>query len=297
VDGRRAYLDFPREADLQRAIVKIDVATLSVEPLIGIEETAAGPGRPVPKQAPPIAGKPIVTNQETRDIVQQGPVLLATHIMPGTQPNTVKAFELSSAKQVWMRPPPKSWPAAIAPDPPRRTVTFAWPYSDSEARSIVEANPDLARKFDALKVKKENAYVIEVLDLVTGAVLSRHVSRLPGGTILPAADLSVSGDRLNRTRVHSLSTGDVTGRVFGRFADIDAQSGRTLVLSNRREVAVYALPKLEKVDSFQFPDDVAFARLAAGGQRLFVLTTAQIAYTLEIGAPQAAGECPGEARR
>jgi hypothetical protein len=54
--------------------------------------------------------------------------------------------------------------------------------------------------------------------------------------------------------------------------------------TGRRELTVAALPRLEPVNTFTFPYDVAFARLGADGKRLFVMTTGQTVYTLDTDA-------------
>jgi hypothetical protein len=65
--------------------------------------------------------------------------------------------------------------------------------------------------------------------------------------------------------------------------DVDPASGRVVVRTSARELSVYAAPSLETVDSFVFPDKIAFVRLGAGGKELLVLTAAQTIYTLNVG--------------
>ncbi|RPH36250.1 MAG: hypothetical protein EHM90_02420 [Chloroflexi bacterium] len=279
IDGTVAYLDFPVEKNSQRAIVRVEPASEGVQVLVGIQEPTPRGGtapRPVPATVR-------VASQEYREVMLAGTFLVASKVATGSKPNTTVVLDSTTGKEVWARPQPKSWPAAVLADSTRGTVAVAWPYGQAEAKSIVESRPELAKRADAQAAKKSELYILEVLDLATGKPRGQYVTTAkPYGTFLIDRELVVSLDKLNRTLVHSMSTGERVGRSFGRYMDVDAVSGRVLMVTGPRELTVASLPALDPVATFTFPQDLAIARLGTEGKRLLVLTTGQTVYTLNI---------------
>jgi WD40 repeat protein len=282
-EGTIAYLDFPAEGATQRAIVRFEPSSQGAQVLVGIQEPMPQGGNP-PR---PAAASVRISSQEYRDVALAGTFLVASKVASGSQPNTTVVLEALTGRQVWARPQPKSWPAVVLADPLHNTVSIAWAFGQAEGRAIVDAHPELARRADAQSAKKGDLFVLEVLDLATGAPRGRYLTTArPGGVFLTERDLVVSLDPMNRTLVHSLSTGERLGRAFGRYLDVDSSSGRVVMATGRRELTICVLPRLEPVTTFTFSSDVAFARLGDAGKRLLVMTAGQTVYTLDIGSKQ-----------
>lgn len=99
-------------------------------------------------------------------------------------------------------------------------------------------------------------------------------------------DLVVYNDNRNRTLVYSLGSGTQVGHAFGTPLDVSNDGALVAVQNSAGEMTVHGLPRLERVDGWQFPSEVAFARFSDDGRKLFVLTVDHTAYTLAVG-PQA----------
>jgi hypothetical protein len=279
VDGTIASLDFPGDST-QRALVRIQPSTQGAQVIAAIQEPPAQGGGP-PK---PIAAPARVSSQEYRRVSLAGTFFAAAKVGSGSQPDSPAVLDATTGKLVWARSQPKSAFDGMAADAWQGTLLVSWPYTQAEAKTIVEAHPELARRADALPAKKSELYVVEIFDLATGAPKNRFVSPArPLGTFLSDRNLVVSLDKMNRTLVHDLASGERVGRALGLYLDVEARSGRVAMMTGRRELAVCALPGLDQLATFTFPTDVAFARLASDGKRLLVMTTGQVVYTMEVG--------------
>lgn len=274
-DGQYAYLDFPRENDAQRAVVRIDPSTQSADALVGIEAPDAKAG----------AGKPSALAVKSTIVAGaaelQGRYLLGLRARPNYWPSLV-VFDATTGTELWSRANPKSVVQVLPGGGPEQ-VTLVWRYTSPEGKSVVDANPDLATKFEALHAKKEDAFVIEVFNLATGQPQSRFVTTHLG-LFTAKRDYVVTSDQRNRTLVFSVATGQQIGQMFGQVLHVAPSADRALVLTERRELRVLSLPSLDVIDTFGFAADIAVAKMNAAGDRLFVLTRDQVAYTLTVGA-------------
>ena len=103
-------------------------------------------------------------------------------------------------------------------------------------------------------------------------------------SLISAGDWLVIADTLNRVQVYSLKTGEQKGRVFGNNATVSVQRGLLCVENERGKLAIYDLGTMEKRDELVFSNPVSLASFSDDGARLFVLTSNQTAYVIDVSA-------------
>jgi tricorn protease-like protein len=139
--------------------------------------------------------------------------------------------------------------------------------------------------------EKEGDYFLQVLDAKTGATKGKLLVETGKGSfrianVFAAGDYVVIADTQNRVLIYSLSTGEQKGRVFGSRAVIGGVNGKSAGLicveNERGKLVVYDLASLEKRDEFTFTHPVSLVTFSQDGKRLFVLTTNQAVYVLNV---------------
>jgi Tol biopolymer transport system component len=135
--------------------------------------------------------------------------------------------------------------------------------------------------------EKEGDYFLEILDLRNGAPLGKLLIETGKGsfrlsTVFAAGNWVIISDTQNRVLVYSLKTGEMKGRVFGSFATVSPVAGLLCVENESGQLTVYSLETMEKRDQFTFSSPVSLIRFSQDGRRLFVLTSNQVAYQLDV---------------
>ena len=176
-----------------------------------------------------------------------------------------------------------------APDmrvaPQYKTAVLAWLVDSEAAMAEIKEDPKLATQLAALN-EKEGDYLLEVVDIETGNLLGRLLIETGKGSfrlssVYAAGDWVVATDNRNRVLVYSLKTGAQIGRVFGGFATVAVKNGVLCVENETGKIAVYSLSDLSKLDEFVFSSPIAMLRFSPDSERLFVLTSDQVAYVLD----------------
>ena len=72
--------------------------------------------------------------------------------------------------------------------------------------------------------------------------------------------------------------------MFGAYAAVSPASKLLCIENESGKLAVYDLETLEKRDEFTFTSPISMLRFSQDGRRLFVLTTAQTVYILDMSA-------------
>lgn len=142
--------------------------------------------------------------------------------------------------------------------------------------------------------EKEGDYFVQILDAQNGNLLGKLLIETGKGSfrlsnIFAAGDWVVVTDTLNRVLVYSLKSGELKGRAFGDRATVSQASGLLCVENESGQLTIYSLATMEKRDQFVFSNSVSLARFSGDGRRLFVLTSNQNVYLLDVsslaGAP------------
>ena len=290
IDGaRQAYVDFPRDDKVQRAIFRMDPNSRAAEPLVVIEPPQLE-GAPPPNPAL-VADAIKGAAKVTAEMVTQCGAYLVGYRKEGKKADSsvLAVFDAKTGRELWTRPLGPRSGGAVNVQPQHNSLTLRWNYASDAAKAIVGKNPALVRQFQALKAEKEAVGLIEVLDLPTGRVKGDVLVDFGGGSFAPATTIAsgdqvIIGDNENRTLVYSLTTGKLLGRAFGSVLDLATGAARVCVQNAPGEVTIYSVPEMRKVDELQFPSAALLARFSPDGSRLFVLTRDQTAYTIDLAA-------------
>lgn len=89
-------------------------------------------------------------------------------------------------------------------------------------------------------------------------------------------------DTKNRVLFYSLKTGAQKGRVFGGYATVSEVSRLLCVENEMGKIAIYDLDTMEKREEFSFSSPISMLRFSRDGRRLFVLTSGQTIYILDV---------------
>lgn len=198
---------------------------------------------------------------------------------------TVEVLDARSMTSLWARTYPKEGPILWA-SPQYGTAVLLWRAESETASAQIKSDPQLSKQLAGLK-EKEGNYLLEVVEIKNGNSLGKllidtgKVSfRL--ANVFAAGDSVVVSDTQNRVLVYSLKTGESKGRVFGGFGTVALQTGLLCVENEIGKIAFYNLSTLEKVDEMVFSSPIAMLQFSSDGQRLFVLTSDQTVYLLNV---------------
>ena len=152
---------------------------------------------------------------------------------------------------------------------------------DPYMETIVKRSPELKKRLDAIP-KRQDASLLEVLELSTGKPLGHVLIDNGGGSVL-IRSVRVAGrvlfveDNNDRTLAYSLETGDRTGQQFGQVLAVDATRSLVAVRNQPGQVVVFD-GSMRPVADFEYPRNVIYAGFDGEGKRLLAVTGAQEVY-------------------
>jgi WD40 repeat protein len=262
-DDRNAVaVDVPRFREEVRRIAQIDAAT--------------GQG---------ILTVPVRDQQAT----QHGALVLTRSPLDRDRdPSLGVIIEVKDARTLaplWKKAFDKETPVIDMDDATERLI-IGWPASSVNARAEARRDPELRKRLDALE-DTEGDFILQVLDGRTGQLAGTLFVETGKGSF-GIIDAHSSGDWVairdsqDRTRVYSLSSGELKGRVFGTTPIL--HGGRSLVaVQNGTRVTVHDAATLKVRDEFTFAHNVAYSAFSRDGARLLVVTTDHTAVVLDVG--------------
>ena len=165
-------------------------------------------------------------------------------------------------------------------------MAMLWDVSSDAAKSEIASDPKLTQQLARMN-EKEGDYFLKIVEAQTGNEIGNLLIETGRGSfrlsnIVGAGDSVIVTDTQNRVLVYSLKTGERTGRVFGGYATVSQVSKLLCVENERGKIAVYDLESMEKRDEFSFSSPISMLRFSRDGRRLFVLTTAQTVYVIDV---------------
>ena len=265
-DGDEAlYADFPKEDPEPRTIAKADLTHESVVPGVSLEDKSS-------------------VNQHGRylELFEPAPNKrsLAENI-------TFELQDVRDGHTLWKRGFPKEAPT-VRLNQELDTLVLEWRVETSAAKDEIKSNSALQSRFAAMKDHK-GAYLLEVVEPASGKELGQLLVDTGKGSFRVTrcsaqGDWVVVGDNENRTRVYSLSSGELKGTFFGTYSLISASAGVLIVENELGQVDVYGLSDLNKRAHLTFPYKISAWSFSGDGKHLFILTANQIAYTFDTSA-------------
>lgn len=278
------YADFPEFETAQRNIAKFSLGNGEVAPGAAIEAKNArqiGPFVTVIRSAKGKENKDSDTDNESSfkgDVKENEFIDYDRNVI----------FEMRSAKDqslLWSKPYPKEAPR-IWVAPVFGTAAFVWSVSSDAAQAVIKTDPRLKSQLDTMK-EKEGDYFVQIVEAATGKELGNLLIETGKGSfrltnIGAAGDSVMITDTRNRVQLYSLSTGAPKGRVFGGFAVISLASKLLCVENEKGKLALYDLDTMEKRDELVFSGPISMVNFTADGKRLFVLTSDQNSYVIDV---------------
>lgn len=261
-DDKIFYSDFPKFAQAERNMARLNLAT---------KETSPGP--------------PI----EDSSALQGGAYVL--RIKPakkggGYWENVVmEVLDSRTLSPMWSATFPKERPRYWMA-PRDGTITMSWPVKSKAAAAEIKSSPALTQQMNTLK-EKEGDYFIKVLDVKTGQALGQLLIETGKGSfrvkeVFTTGDWVVVSDTENRTLVYSLSSGQQVGKVFGRRPAVSAASGLLCIEKEEGVLVLHDLASFEKRQQYSFTSRISVLSFSPDGKRLFVLTANQTFYVLDV---------------
>lgn len=254
-----AYIDFPKYEKTERSIVRLDT----------------------------FGNTSIVAQVEKGRIFQMGSYLIAEEcareLLLQRKDCTLKATDFSGKNIIWSRHFDHEAPVLLAES--SGTLVLYWPASASAVH-------DELRQFPRLPKPDRDDYLVEVWDLKKkdaggSLIVKTNKNSFDIKYALSAADWVLVGAGKDRVLTYSLKTGDEVGHVFGAEPALSDSTRLYALNVSKNEVDVYDLATSQIRTRYTFPSSVSFKKFSADGQRLFVLTSDQTAYVLDLSAAQA----------
>ena len=264
-EDRNFYGEFPKEDPQERAIARADLSRVDIAPSLPLDEKAAAH--------------------------QHGKYLLVREVSNrrGSSSNgaTVTVQDVRDGHPLWSRNFPKESPSTTFSVGSNRVV-FGWQVDTAAAKDEIKNNSSLRSRLASMQGHK-GAYLVEVVDADSGKDVGQLLIDTGKGSFRlnnarAQADWVVAMDTEDRVHIYSLSTGEKRGTLSGRFALISPRGDLLLLEGEPGQVDVYTLPSLEKRAHLTFRYRVAAWAFSADSNRVFVLSSNQIAYTFDAAA-------------
>jgi WD40 repeat protein len=256
------YVDFPKEKDTGRRIVRANLSRDSLSSAIVIDSDSAA--------------------------VQEGAYLMITK-PAGKQSSliqnvTLEMQDVRSGHPLWSATFPKDAPEVHISASEDRVV-LEWRLETAGAKEEIKKNPVLQARYSAM-TEHAGGYLLEVLDAETGKSVGANLVDTGNGSfkiegVFASGDWLLLGDQKNRTFVYSAATGELKGTIFGSNAFASSSAGLLAVEPADGELQFYSLASLEKLGRASFSSPVALRRFNTDGKRLFILTKNQTVYVFD----------------
>ena len=219
---------------------------------------------------------------------QYGSVLVSLHNrddakgMWALYDSDLEVKDIASGKLLWSKHFPRAAPQVNVTRSTDRLVA-AWPPLSRTGAEELAQDPHGASRL----AHSDDEAIVGVFELRSGktlGVLPVHMSgtvrKLP--TIITGADWVVISDGQNRVMIYSISGAQPDRRLFGHRPVMSAD-GSLLCLENETgQVEMYELKTLHNVEELDFSSPVSLMQFTADGKNLFVVTSDQNAYLLNV---------------
>jgi len=258
------YADFPKSAEGDRAMGTFNVAAHSASPKYKIED---------------------------RTVRQVGAILLVTKANRKDnslrEDITIEVRDAVTGRSLWTRAFADEAPILqVAPD--YSTIVARWLFSTTAAKNELKNNAAVAGRVQYQGGKETDTnFLVEVLDAKTGKLMNALALDTNNRSFVPQSafamgDRLVTADNLNRVALYSLSSGKQVAKVFGRAPSVSLASSLLAADNERGQINLFDLTTMEKRDELQFPSPISMKQFSSDGKKLFVLTTSQVAYVLDV---------------
>ena len=196
----------------------------------------------------------------------------------------LEVTDVASGKLLWSKHFPRAAPQVNVSAASDRLVAVWPPLSQTGAEELAQDPHGLARL-----AHTDDEAIVELFELRSGkslGVLPVHMSgtvrRLPA--IVTAGDWLVMSDGRNRLLVYSISGAVPERRLFGHRPVISTDGSLLCVENETGQLEVYEVKSLQKQRELDFSKSVSLMQFTGGEKHLFVLTSDQTAYVINLSA-------------
>jgi hypothetical protein len=180
--------------------------------------------------------------------------------------------------RTYQKDPPEPWM-----HPGSDCVVLSWDAASPAGRDIIRKDPDLKARVDLGDI--EGDYVLEIVGAENGQTRRRMLLETGRGSF-QIAEISVVGDwmlvsdTIGRVLVYSVSTGEFKGHAVGAEPSVSATA--LAVDAGGGRLVLYDLQTMRHRDDFTFTHPIVLTSFSADGSKLFVLTSDQAGFVLQV---------------
>jgi WD40 repeat protein len=190
--------------------------------------------------------------------------------------------DVTTGSLLWSKHLPRSAPQVNVSGASDRLVLIWPPLSKTGAEELAQ-DP----RGESRLAHTDNEAIVEVFELRSGksvgvlpVQMSGMVRHLP--TVATAGDWVILSDGRNRLLIYSISGAQPERRLFGNRPIVSAD-GSLLALENETgHIEVYDLKSLQKQHDLDFSNPVSIVQFAGNAKNLFVLTSDQNAFLVNL---------------
>jgi hypothetical protein len=283
-DNGDGLVDFPKYRESPRSLVVLKPATNETQPYTEVSDRGVNQyGRFIlirkslnePKAQNNDKDKPRKSQQEQEEAAEN------------SLEKAVR-FELKNVldgKLVFTRDFPKEAPQFFFDSYSGRLILY-WMLGSDVGKARLKEDSALAARAKALG-NKDDDYLMEIVDCFAGKTVGTMLVETGKGSFSIDDGLSdgnwlILHDSENRVLAYSITDGNLRQRFFGTEATINAARDLIVVQNYPGELTFYSLTTGDIQNHLTVSNSAVFMRLSFDGQRLFVLSDQQAAYSFDV---------------
>lgn len=191
-----------------------------------------------------------------------------------------------------VRSPDPIWSRTYPRDPPEPwmhpgsdCVVLTWNASSPGGREIIRRDPELKAHADLGDI--DGDYVLEIVGAENGQTRRRLLLETGKGSfhideITVVGDWLLVSDTIGRVLVYAVSSGEYKGYAVGEEPAISPIANTVAVDAGGGRLVLYDLQTMRHRDDYTFTHPIILTAFNAEGTRLFVLTSDQAAFVLQV---------------
>ena len=161
-------------------------------------------------------------------------------------------------------------------------MLLKWSLHNNAGRDELGKYPELKNGTDL------NDYLLEAIDLQKDSVIGKLVLKTNKGSFavtraFSQSDWVIASATGNQVLTYSMASGQEKGHFFGTNPSA-SRNGLLAVENESGQLSIYEMATSQLKQQYTFSDPISFKTFSPGGDRLFIVTTSQTAYILDLTA-------------